>query len=106
MTEAPGAAPPQPSPRSAAGQAVGLVLFGIGIFMLVCVFVWAYVLFDGAARALGEQKVANPQQPSLSQLLGAGGLRVAFLFVMGYVSSLLASKGLHLFAISRGVKPD
>ena len=99
------AAPPG-APRSAAGQVIGLVLFALGIIMLVVVFVWAYLLFDAAAQALAETKIADPTQPSLSQLLGAGGLRVGLLFVMGYASSLLASKGLHLFAISRGVKPD
>ena len=96
----------QPLSRTAAGQAIGLTLFALGIVLLLLVFVWAYQLFDGTARAIGDSKAVEAHQTPFLQILGAGGLRVAFLFVMGYVSSLLASKGLHLFAISRGVKPD
>jgi len=99
------AAPTGPRP-SAAGQVVGLALFALGIFLLATVFVRAYLLFGGFAQALGGSGIADPGQPSLSAILARGGLQVALLFVMGYLSSLLASRGLHLFAISRGVKPD
>jgi hypothetical protein len=103
MTEP--AAPPG-APPTRAGQVAGLALLALGILLLVAVFVWAYLLFSSLAAALGGSEAAHPGEPSLGALLGAGGLRVGFLFVMGYVSSLLASKGLHLFAISRGVKPE
>jgi hypothetical protein len=79
------------------GMLAGIVVFIAGVIMLILVFVWAFALFQGAARVMSGVP--------LSSLLAQMGLKVALLFIMGYVASLIGSKGLQLYGVCRGVSP-
>jgi hypothetical protein len=85
-----------------AGRWIGALIFTIGMAMLVAVFALAAFAFaelpqtlDGASQSSGQ---------GLIQVLVGVAARVAFLVVMAYVSSLVASKGLELFYAARGVE--
>ena len=115
-TRPPGAQPAQDnsaggdierSRRSAddrAGKIVGLLVFALGIVLLALVFVWAYDLFAGVAHGIPAGETAQPQSPGMLDRLGYAALRLFFLAVMGYVASLVASKGLQFYGVCRGVK--
>jgi len=82
-----------------AGRWFGGVIFLIGLGMMAAVFALAVIAFlrvpealMGGGGASGEG-VAGP--------LAAAGVQIGFLFVMAYLSSLFASKGLELFSIAR-----
>jgi hypothetical protein len=95
---------PQHHPHSLGGKIAGMLVFAIGVGLLLLVFYLAYVFFTGLATALGAPASANPaQSPSLLTVLAKGVLQLGMLFLMGYVGSLIASKGLELFGVSRGV---
>lgn len=81
------------------GMLAGITAFLAGVVMLVLVFGWAFSLFRGARQELSA--AAGPVQT----VLGEMGLKVALLFVMGYLASLIASKGLQLYGVCRGVSP-
>jgi hypothetical protein len=86
-------------PRTALG---GIVVFALGIALLLGVFFIAFVFFNNAANMLAQGESAAPNTlPPLSQKLYAGLLRLGFLLVMGYVSSLIAGKGIALFGVCR-----
>jgi hypothetical protein len=70
--------------------------------MLVVVFVLAALAFAGLPQALDSASRSGSQ--GLLHVLAGVGARVAFLVVMAYVSSLVASKGLELFYAARGVE--
>ena len=115
-TRPPGAQPAQDSSASGdiersrrpaddrAGKIVGLLVFALGIVLLALVFVWAYSLFAGVAHGIPAGESAQPQNPGILVRLGNAVLRLCFLFVMGYVASLVASKGLQFYGVCRGVK--
>jgi len=80
------------------GRWLGALIFAIGVAMLVIVFVLAAGAFAEVPAAL-----ARPQaEGGLVRALGVTGARAAFLLVMAYVSSLLASKGLDLYQAAQG----
>ena len=81
------------------GKAIGLTIFAVGIALMVAVFIWSYHLFSGWARH------TSFGGGTLGQELTRGGIRLGLLFVMAYVSSLIASKGLQLYGVCRGVPP-
>jgi len=81
----------------APGKGVGLVIFAVGIGLMVTVFIWAYHLFNGWAQH------TSFGGGTLGQQLARGGIRLGLLFVMTYVASLIASKGLQLYGVCRGV---
>ena len=73
----------------------GLVLL-VGLAMMAAVFSLAVVAFFRVPEALmgsGSEGITRP--------LAAAGVQIGFLFVMAYLSSLFASKGLELFSIAR-----
>jgi hypothetical protein len=78
------------------GLCVGGLVFGIGLAMMLGVFVMAVMAFIRVPAAL-----ATPAD-SLGRSLAVAGVQIGFLFVMAYLSSLFASKGLELFAAARG----
>jgi hypothetical protein len=86
-------------PRTALG---GIVIFILGIVLLLGVFLLAFVFFNNAAALLAQGEGAAPNTlPPLSQKLYAGLLRLGFLLIMGYVSSLIAGKGIALYGACR-----
>ena len=91
---------PQPHPHSLGGKIAGMLVFLIGVALLLLVFYLAYTFFTGLAHAISHP---NPTAPSLLAVLAKGVVQLGMLFVMGYIGSLIASKGLELFGVSRGV---
>ena len=93
---------PQPHPHSLGGKIAGMLVFLVGVCLLLLVFYLAYTFFHGLVVAL--RAPVNPQHsPSALTVLAIGLVQLGMLFVMGYVGSLIASKGLELFGVSRGV---
>ncbi len=81
----------------------GIVVFLAGVVLLVMVFVWTFSLFQ-AAKEIASPASGEPVK-SLSGALAGTGIQVGLLFVMGYVASLIGSKGLQLYGVCRGVTP-
>jgi len=74
----------------------GMVIFLVGLVLLLLVFFWAYGMFaalgnEMATRGLGMEQV------------GLVAVRVLLLFVMGYLASLVATKGIQLYGVGRGI---
>jgi hypothetical protein len=87
------------TPRAACG---GIVVFVLGIILLLGVFFFSFGLFNSAARMLAASGTAAPNTlPPLSQQISVGALRLGFLLIMGYVSSLIAGKGIALYGACR-----
>ena len=80
-----------------AGRWMGALIFAVGVVMLVGVFVAAAAAFAGIPIALAKGSSGS----GLGHALATTGARAAFLLVMAYVSSLLASKGLDLYQAAR-----
>jgi hypothetical protein len=81
----------------------GLLVFALGILMLLGVFGLSYSLFSTAAGRLAAAETAPVSSLSpISSFLANNAIKLAFLIVMGYVSSLIAGKGLSLYGVSRG----
>lgn len=79
---------------------VGMVVFAVGLLLLLLVFWLSFQMFT-AYTAHPERAVGDAVQQSAV----AGGIRLVALFVMGYVASLLATKGLQLYGVCKGVSP-
>lgn len=73
----------------------GGLVFAIGLTMMLGVFALAVTAFLRVPAAL-----AGPGE-SMGRSLAIAGVQIGFLFVMAYLSSLFASKGLELFAAAR-----
>jgi uncharacterized membrane protein YraQ (UPF0718 family) len=80
-----------------AGRWLGALIFAVGVVMLVGVFVVAAAAFAEIPIALAKGGSGS----GLGHALAVTGARAAFLLVMAYVSSLLASKGLDLYQAAR-----
>jgi len=96
-------AAPQPHPHSLGGKVAGMLVFLVGVGLLLLVFYLAYVFFNGLVAALSASPGNSEKSPPLLTVLAKGVLQLGMLFLMGYVGSLIASKGLELFGVSRGV---
>ncbi len=82
--------------QSRAGRWFGGMVFLIGLAMMAVVFALAVIAFLRVPEVLmgtGREGLARP--------LAAAGVQIGFLFVMAYLSSLFASKGLELFSVAR-----
>lgn len=77
-------------------RVVGMVMFLVGLVLLVLDFAWAYGMFSSLAKV----SVAKGLQATA---VGVFGLRVLLLFVMGYLASLIATKGIQLYGVGRGI---
>ncbi len=83
-----------------AGQWFGGFVFVLGLTMMVAVFVFAVMAFLQVPAALAAGGRISGEG-GLGRALAVAGVRIGLLFVMAYLSSLFASKGLELFAASR-----
>ena len=83
-------------PDDVAGKIVGLAMFAGGIVLLALVFSWSYHMFE-----IWDKRTVH--KADLTTALVAGGIQVGLLFVMAYVGSLIATKGLQLYGVCRGV---
>ena len=83
---------------------LGAIIFGIGIAMLLIVLALAAATFAAVPEALAASSPSSHQ--GLGPALAATAARAAFLLVMAYVSSLVASKGLDLYVAARDRRGD
>lgn len=88
---------------SAAGRALGILAFLLGIGILVAVAVIAYNLFNASGSAL--TVTAGSPDGTTSQL-GASAIRLlyrlALLIILCIAGSLVAARGLHLYFVATG----
>lgn len=92
---------------SAPGTRWGIAVFVLGIALLLAVLFLCYHFFSTTARVLG-----NPEQlpanllPPLSRVLAEAAVKLGGLIAMGYISSLIAARGLSLYGAAREVDPE
>ena len=85
-------------PDDVAGKIFGIVMFVGGIILLALVFFWAYHMFGSWDKRLLVKADMTPA-------LVGGAIQLGLLFVMAYIASLIATKGLQLYGVCRGVSP-
>jgi len=85
---------------SRTGRLLGGVIFGIGMVLLLMVFVLAARAFSQVPEGL--EASVSASEPGVGVVLAGAAVRAAFLIVMAYASSLMASKGLDLYQTSKG----
>lgn len=83
----------------APGRVLGLVVFLVGVALLLFVFYVAYTELTGNAMS----QVARPPQggPDMGLAL-ALVLKAIFLFLLGYLASGVAGRGIGLYHAARG----
>lgn len=77
------------------GQIIGIVVFVVGIAMLVHVFLIGWQVFQSPDMA---PKNPDPGGDAVVTRLATLVVRLAFLLVMSIAGSLVASKGIQLYA--------
>ena len=86
--------------RDRAGRAAGLVVFVLGVVLLLVVFYLAYLeLIASGALAGASGRPAG----DVALFIAGKGL---FLFVLGFVASAIANKGISLYQASGGTNID
>jgi hypothetical protein len=83
-------------PDDVAGKIAGIAMFIGGIVLLSLVFFWSYHMFS----TWGGRQI---EKQGMTSALVGGGIQLGLLFVMAYVASLIATKGLQLYGVCRGV---
>ena len=84
-----------------AGRVLGIGVFLAGIAMLIIAFVLAFQAFHDPDKIipLGQLDVKPAPNPTKTYLIMF--LRLLLLFIMGYLGSLIAARGAHLFFTAR-----
>ncbi|MFA4044091.1 MAG: hypothetical protein HZRFUVUK_000874 [Candidatus Fervidibacterota bacterium] len=93
--------------HSILGSVVGIIVFIVGIAFLVASFILTYELF----KALDEERIALFQNPTGSEHIVASIIswvlrsvfRLACLFVMGFIGSLIAARGAYIYGASKAM---
>ncbi len=77
---------------------LALLTFGLGVVLMVLVFVWASRVFNelGVGKELALHSNPSDRTP-LAEWATRWVLRVALLFVLGYVASLIAARGANFY---------
>ena len=86
-------------------RSIGLVVFILGISMLIFVFAMSLWLFTGPVERLLPGGASSGPGASLGGLGSAAALmfiRIALLFIMALVGSMIAGRGIDLYFGSRG----
>lgn len=86
------------------GKWLGLGVFAVGIGFLVLVFVLAYVDLTGAG-VLGQLASPSATIPADAAIRTLAVKAVLF-FLMAYVGSAVAGRGIGMYAASRAVRED
>ncbi len=89
-------------PRSTSdtsGRVLGMVVFGVGILLLLFVFYIVYT--ELVSGALSRLTAPNPQQGPDLNLALAILLRGLFLFLLGYLASAIAGRGIGMYHAAR-----
>jgi hypothetical protein len=86
--------------RDRTGRAGGIAVFVIGVLLLLVVFYLAYLELMASGALAG-----SPGRPAweVALFVAAKGL---FLFVLGFVASAIANKGISLYQASGGEHLD
>ena len=79
-------------------RSIGLVVFALGILMLLFVFAMAVWLFTGPAERL----LPGGSASGLGSAAALMFIRIALLFIMALVGSMIAGRGIDLYFGSRG----
>jgi hypothetical protein len=82
------------------GRWLGGFILLLGLLMMIAVFALAVTAFVRVPEALAGRGAA------IGQSLAVAAIQIGLLFVMAYVASLLASKGLELFSAARRGAPE
>jgi hypothetical protein len=81
---------------------IGLLVFLLGIGLMLMVFVWAARLFNELGIGKGMVVQGNPDdRTALWDWLARWLVRVALLFVLGYLASLIAARGANFYLAAR-----
>lgn len=89
-------------------KALGLLLFLVGVALLLVSFRVAFDMFDNMARASHVWVVAptRPGKEPSGAEIGVGIvvvlLKIALLFAMGFLASLVSTKGISLYSAAAG----
>lgn len=90
-------------------KVIGLTVFFVGVYLLWEVFGRTRAMFDTLAQPTeGLSKMATgttqegPTALDLGMAVGRRVVQVLCLFVLGYVASLISSKGIQLFGVAMG----
>lgn len=95
--------------RAIIGSIIGMLTFAVGIALLILSFALAYGFFN----QLGNERVALFQNLPKGMETLAGSIlswvlrslfRMACLFAMGFIASLIAARGAHIYGASRAAK--
>jgi Na+-transporting NADH:ubiquinone oxidoreductase subunit NqrF len=81
--------------RDPAGRVTGIAVFAVGVLLLLAVFYLAYV----ELVASGALTVPGRSAGEAALFVAAKGL---FLFVLGFVASAIANKGIALYQAAGG----
>jgi hypothetical protein len=92
-------------PIQVAGRFLAVVVFLVGIAMLGLAFSLAYKAFNNTEMLIPMRALSRVPPPSLIEVCLPTGLKLILLFAMGYIGSLVASRGAHLFfSAKRGAR--
>jgi len=83
----------------ARGRLLGLAVFVLGVALLLFVFSAAYAELTGGA--MGQLSRPAPGGPDMGVALGLV-LKAIFLFLLGYLASAVAGRGIGLYQAARG----
>jgi len=83
-----------------AGKWLGLAVFILGIAFLVLVFMVAYQDLTGSG-VLGRLASPSPSSVAADAALRALAIKGVLLFLMAYVGSAVAGRGIGMYAASR-----
>lgn len=84
-------------PIQIAGRFLGIVVFLVGIFMLGATFMLAYRAFHDPNLLIPLSALSSKEPVSPAAIYVPTVLKLVLLFVMGYLGSLIAGRGAHLF---------
>lgn len=84
-------------PIQIAGRFLGIVVFLVGIGMLGLTFLLAYKGFNNPDLLIPLRSLRGDAATEPTAVYLVIGLRLVLLFVMGYLGSLIAGRGAHLF---------
>ncbi len=79
------------------GRILGILVFLAGIVMLVVAFVLAFQAFHNPRIIIPDAAITGPTDTVPLVVWVQAFLRLILLFIMGYLGSLIAARGAHLF---------
>lgn len=101
MAEQPAAQPQREPSEHIIGRLIGILVFVAGIVMLVMSFMLAFQAFHDPKIIIPDQYISGPQQTVPTNVYLLALLKLILLFIMGYLGSLIAARGAHLFFTAR-----